>query len=49
MNNDYAGPDRQAFLHPPQARWVDSVVGHVIAAVGGALTVIVLLGERYAG
>ena len=49
MHNDYAGPDRQAFLHPPRPSWIDTVVGYVLTAAGSGSAVIVLLGGRYAG
>lgn len=47
MHHDYAGPDRQAFLNPPRPRWVDTVVGYVLTAIGGGAAVLVLLGARY--
>lgn len=46
---DHGYQDRQAFLHPARARWVDTVVGHIITATGAASLVIAFLGGRYAG
>lgn len=45
---DHGYQDRQAFLHPPRPRWVDTVVGHVITAALVGSLVIAFLGGRYA-
>lgn len=49
MHNDYAAEDRQAFLHPPRPRRIETVVGHVITAALAGSLVIAFLGGRYAG
>lgn len=46
---DYGYRDRQAFLHPARARWVDTVVGYVVTALLGAVFAVALIGGRYAG